>query len=142
MGKGCVKLVLLCEDKQIRLRLEDTERKSILITGCSRMGKTFFASNLAAMLIQQHHMVHLIDLGNKWSVSEKKHLQSVGAVTQRVIDQGIELIFHSAKELVNCAKVILSDIDFQSANANSALKRVLQKLVKNEGSFFFNGRCD
>lgn len=122
---------LVCNDTKIRLRMDDSEKNSVLIVGGSRMGKTFFASNLAEMLIQQGMQVHLIDLGSKWGFRDKERIEFAGAVIRPIESQGIDLIFHSSKELIGCARVIADAIGFQSLNASTTLKNVFHRLRAN-----------
>ena len=117
---------ILCEGKCIRLRMESTEKNSVLITGGSRMGKTFFASNFARQLMEEGHTVHLIDLGEKWSRQNKERLSSAGAITNEVSKQGMELAFGSETELYGCAKVIANVLGFRSPAAEAVLAECLQ----------------
>lgn len=118
---------MLCDDKLIRLRMDCTEKNSVLITGGSRMGKTFFASNLAKQLMKEGHTVHLIDLGEKWSRQDKERLSTAGAVTNEVSKQGMELAFGSETELYGCAKVIANVLGFRSTAAEAVLAECFQE---------------
>ena len=117
---------ILCEGKCIRLRMESTEKNSVFVTGGSRMGKTFFASNFARQLVEEGHTVHLIDLGEKWSRQDKERLSTAGAVTNEVSKQGMELAFGSETELYGCAKVIANVLGFRSPAAEAVLAECLQ----------------
>ena len=68
---------LMCENKVVDLRTDIGEKNAMLITGGSRMGKTFFASNFAADLILKGNSIQLIDLGDKWSKEDKAGLLPV-----------------------------------------------------------------
>lgn len=117
---------ILCEGKCIRLRMESTEKNSVLITGGSRMGKTFFASNFARQLMKEGHTVHLIDLGEKWSRKDRERLSTAGAVTNEVSGQGMKLTFGSETELYGCAKVLVNVLGFRSLAAEAVLAECLQ----------------
>ena len=127
---------LLCGNSKIRLSMDNSEKNAMLITGGSRMGKTYFASNLAAMLIRQGNQVHFIDLGSKWSIYDKERLQAAGASIREVESQGIRLVFCSVKELLGSAKVIVDAIGLQSAYAYKTLKNVMQKLCAEKNNLF------
>lgn len=127
---------LKCESKAVNLRLDCSEKNSMLIVGGSRMGKTFFASNLAASLIMQGYCVHLIDLGDKWCSEDKQRLCSAGAHAVQVEQEGIELVFQNDRELLDCAKHIANALGIQSAGAITALKSVIKLFIStNIGSF-------
>lgn len=100
--RGIFKMKLLCDGKLIRLRMDCTENNSVLITGCSRMGKTFFASNLARQLMEEGHIVHLVDLGEKWSSQDKARVCTAGAVINEVSKQGLNW---SLVQRLNCTVV-------------------------------------
>lgn len=130
--KGMREMVkILCEGKKIKLKLEDNEKKSMLITGQSRMGKTFFASNLAAMLAEDGYLVHLIDLGEKWGKEDKKRLLDAGAVMQKAGSDGINFVFRSAKELMGATRIIANAVCFQSENVNAVLQNTFRQLMDN-----------
>lgn len=115
---------LLCDNKIVRLRTDVSEKNSMLITGNSRMGKTFFASNLAADLIREGNIIHLIDLGEKWSRQDKSRLIGAGAVEKNVERQGLKLVFASSTELSGCAVRILNALGFWSSRKEAVLKGV------------------
>lgn len=116
---------ILCSNVPIKLKTECSEKNSVLITGGSRMGKTFFASNFAEQLIKEKHNVHLIDLGEKWGKNDKARLKRAGAVINRVESQGIKLIFSSVAELAGCSEHIANALDIQSSEAKTILKEIL-----------------
>lgn len=99
------------------------------------MGKTFFASGLAADLIREGNIVHLIDLGEKWSVQDKLRLINAGAVEKNVERQGLKLVFASVMELSGCAMRILNALGFRSSGKEAVLKRAFlqQDNMKGEG---------
>ena len=120
---------MICEEQEIRLRLDRSEKKSMLMIGGSRNGKSVLMSEIAEELIRQGNLVHVIDLGEKWTNLSKERLCSLGAARQQVESQGVRLIFGSINELIGCSKVIANAIGFQSVNAKIALKKVFQKLL-------------
>ena len=61
---------LSCNETDITLDLSQ-EKQSMLIVGGSRMGKTYFMSQYGNFLMQRGDSVHVIDLGDKWSVEDK-----------------------------------------------------------------------
>lgn len=127
---------IYCDDKKIYLCIHGNGQVSMLIIGRSRMGKTFFASCLGANLIVQGYIVHLIDLGDKWSAADKERLLSVGAVMRRVEKEGIVLTFNSVKEACACSKVIANALEFCSAKAISVLKQAIRQLFTLYGQRF------
>ncbi len=118
---------LFCEGKSIRLRTDSTEKNSVLITGASRMGKTFFASNFARQLMEAGHTVHLIDLGEKWGRQDRERLSRAGAVTNQVSEQGMKLVFGSETELYGCAKVTANVLGLRSLAAEAVLAKCFQE---------------
>ena len=122
-----------CDDKQICLHIQGNEQVSMLITGRSRMGKTYFASCLGCELIGQGVGVHLIDLGNKWSTADKERLLSAGAVMRRVEKEGIILTFSSITEASGCGRIIANALGFRSAKANMLLKRSIRRIFALNG---------
>lgn len=127
---------LYCDGKKIYLYIDRNEQVSMLIIGRSRMGKTYFVSCQGANLIVQGYIVHLIDLGDKWSAADKERLLSVGAVIRRVEEEGIVLTFNSVKEACACGKVIANALGFCSAKAISVLKQVIRQLFSLYGHRF------
>lgn len=125
---------MYCDDKKIYPYIHRNEQVSMLIIGKSRMGKTYFASCQGANLIVQGCIVHLIDLGDKWSTADKDRLLSVGAVIRRVEKEGIALIFNSVREACGCGKVIANALGFRSAKAIMVLKQAIRQL------FILNGQ--
>lgn len=128
---------LMCENKTIHLRMDISEKNSMLITGGSRTGKTFLASNLAADLVRTGKTVHLIDLGEKWSLQDKNRLYAAGALEQKAENQGVRLVFGSKTELTGCVKYITSALGIRSIAAQSALKIVFQQLLDRINVFSF-----
>lgn len=128
---------LFCDGKPIRLRMSADEKNSMLVVGGSRMGKTFFVSGFASGLIRKGDIVHLIDLGQKWSAQDRKRLQSAGADVKEAKEEGVTLVFALPEELVGCAKHIANAVGFQSVNAITVLKGKFQKLISRKKSFAF-----
>lgn len=133
---------LFCDGKAIRLRMSADEKNSMLVVGGSRMGKTFFVSGFASGLIRKGDVVHLIDLGQKWSAQDRKRLQFAGADMREVKNEGVILIFASHEELFGCAKHITNAVGFQSVNAVTVLKKAFQKLVSQKKIFSFRELCN
>lgn len=130
---------LRCEKQVIRLRISDSEKRSMLVVGGSRMGKTYFVSNLAAELIENGYIVHLIDLGEKWNDSDKNRLLNAGAEKCSVGTAGHLLTFRSDEELLGCAEKIASAFGNRSMRVNRALKSIFKELVKeNDGCFMLD----
>lgn len=128
---------IYCAGKKIYLYIHGNEQISMLIIGMSRMGKTFFVSCQGANLILLGCIVHLIDLGDKWSAADKERLLSVGAVMRRVEKEGIVLTFNSVKEACACGKVIANALGFCSAKAVVILKQAIRQLFTLNGQRFF-----
>lgn len=124
---------IVCEGKQLHLQIQGNEQISMLITGRSRMGKTFFASCLGKELICQGASVHLIDLGDKWSSSDKERLLSAGAVFHTVAKEGITLCFQDDKEVCACGRIIANALGFRSVNAVMVLKNAIKRLLSSHG---------
>lgn len=57
----------LCEGRELRLRLDSSEKKSMLVTGGSRNGKSVLLSGIAEDRIKQGDLVLVFDLGEKWT---------------------------------------------------------------------------
>ena len=130
---------LLCEEQDISLRISDSEKRSMLIIGASRMGKTFFASNLAAGLIVEGYTIHLIDLGKKWNENDKSRLLKAGAEKCSVKSMGHMFTFRLDGELLGCAEKIVSAFGCRSMRACNVLKRIFHELLEeNDGSFMLS----
>lgn len=125
-----------CEGKQIHLQMHGNERLSMLFLGLSRFGKTFSVSCLGRDLIHKGECVHLIDLGDKWSVEDKARLLSAGAVFHSVEQDGITLHFHDIKEVCACGRIIANALGFRSVNAVIVLKKVFKRLLSVRGQEF------
>ncbi len=127
---------LRCEKQTIGLEIPDSEKRSMLVVGGSRMGKTYFVSGLAAELITAGYIVHLIDLGEKWSDSDKMRLLNVGAEKRSVETAGHLFTFRSDEELLGCADKILSAFGSRSMRGSRVLKGVFKELLEdNDGCF-------
>lgn len=127
------RMKLICGGKELHLHLQGNERISMLVSGRSRMGKTYFASCLGRDLIGQGESVHLIDLGNKWSAKDKGRLLSAGAELHQVEKEGIELIFAEDKEVCACGSIIANALGFRSGNAVMVIKRAIRRLLITDG---------
>lgn len=130
---------LVCEGKQLYLQIQRNEQISMLITGRSRMGKTFFASCLGRDLICQGESIHLIDLGDKWSSADKERLLSAGAVLHTVAKEGATLCFRDDKEVCACGRIIANALGFRSVNAVMVLKNAIKRLLSLHGQEFGMG---
>lgn len=128
---------MLCDKIQIRPVINDNEKKSMLVLGGSRMGKTFFVSNLGAELIAEGVIVHMIDLGGKWSANDKERLSEAGAKFRFVAEHGVTFIFGTKQEILNCARYVCNALGISSENAiemlKDAIRRTMEKLDDNFG---------
>lgn len=130
------KMKIYCDDRQIYPKIHGNEQVSMLITGRSRMGKTYFVSCLGGELIDQGETVHLIDLGDKWSAADKARLLSAGAVRKQVDEEGMSLTFNSIGEACGCGRVIANALGFRSAGAVMVLKQSISQLLARHGQRF------
>lgn len=128
-----------CEGKQVHLQMRENEKVSMLITGKSRMGKTFFASCLGRKLISEGESVHLIDLGDKWSCADKERLISEGAELHLVERNGITLCFKEKEEISACGRIITNALGFRSGNAVMVIKKAIKSLLSKRGQEFSIG---
>lgn len=129
---------MMCKSKRVDLRIEEGGRRSMLILGCSRMGKTICALGLALYLICQGYLVNLIDFGMRWSPGDIWGLLAAGVTKRKVGAEGIVLIFASASELIGCSRIILNAIGITSHAADSLLREVLSQLCDDlDGSFSY-----
>lgn len=128
-------LELKCQNEKIALDIEGQDRLSMIIAGGSRMGKTFFASLYANYLIEQGCCVHLIDLGSKWSESDKVALIKAGAITMLCAEEEIVLPFSSANELINCGRYLVNALGFKSTNAQAVMKNIIRKIINKRDTF-------
>ncbi len=110
--------------KEITLELTDKEARSILVSGSSRSGKTFFASLLSAKMRQnQDFEVQLIDLGDKWSAEDKKRfMKGVDVVT---LKKTFDLFFPSKLEILATSKVIADGMGFKSQNVIRLIRKAM-----------------
>lgn len=134
------KLKILCGNTRlINLLIQGNEKLSMLITGISRMGKTYFAALLGAMLISLGYAVHLIDLGYKWSDRDKEYLLSEGAVMRRLAKERLCLTFNSVNEMCGCAGIIVNALHIRSTRAVMVMKDAIKdQLVAHEQQFALN----
>ena len=130
---------LRCEGHFYGLRIAEPAKKSMLVVGGSRMGKTYFVSNLAAELIENGYIVHLIDLGEKWNDNDKNRLLNAGAEKCSVGIDGYLLTFRSDDELLGCAEKIVSAFGNHSMKVSRTLKSVFKELLKENAGCFMLG---
>lgn len=123
-------LEMRCQGTKVHLKIEYTERSSMLVVGNSRSGKTYFTSLLANMLITQGHSVQVIDLGQKWS-REDKARSGIGAeITCSESHGEINLCFFSEQALLECSKYIVNALGFRSLQAEKVLNGVMKTLLR------------
>jgi len=128
-------LRLFCESKEVKIPLEQQERLSMLVTGQSRSGKTFFASLYGQWLIKQGQAVHLIDLGQKWSNQDKDRLYEAGVFLGLMEDRKIILPFSTSTDLLGCARIILNSLGLWAVQTEALIKSILKKLVESDATF-------
>lgn len=112
---------LMCKKKRVTLDL-NREELSMLIAGKSRMGKTYFMSLYGADLIKRNTVVHLIDLGDKWSENDKKRIgiqESINVAT------GIKLYFPSQESLQGCARYLVTTLGYSSGKMVEVVKTIM-----------------
>lgn len=117
---------LMCKKKRVTLDL-NREELSMLIAGKSRMGKTYFMSLYGADLIKRNTVVHLIDLGDKWSENDKKRIgiqESINVAT------GIKLYFPSQESLQGCARYLVTTLGYSSGKMVEVVKTIMKYLSK------------
>lgn len=117
---------LKCQDRDVELDLTG-EKLSMLIVGGSRTGKTYFMSLYGNALIRGGEAVHLIDLGDKWSVEDRNRLGMSATVSQTRI---ITVYFSTKESLLDAARYIANAIGFSSAEIVGMLKRSFKELLK------------
>lgn len=129
-------LVLKCDGQVIYPQIDQNEKTAMLVTGGSRMGKTYFLSFLASELIRKGYTVGLIDLGDKWSEKDKTRLKRAGATVQNVESEGIVLSFGFVGELIDSTRHIANALGFQSVYAQGVIKTALKAACKIKGNNF------
>ena len=122
-------LKMECQKKEVRLDFSG-EKLSTLIVGSSRMGKTYFASLLGASLIQEN-VVHIIDLGSKWSNSDKRRI-NIPTVYSYSEKEPIQIYFPSKVSLLESAKYITNALGYRSKTLLRVLKSAMKQLLKIE----------
>lgn len=127
---------LLCEGIQIHPAIHGNKKKSMLILGGSRLGKTFLESNLGAELIRENKIVQAIDLGSKWGLRDKQRLMASGAGIRMVKRFKFALIFKTKQELIGCAEYICNALEVHSENVKTVLKGAIGKAVDQMGNIF------
>lgn len=129
---------LTCEGLSVGINTKKNQRLSMLIVGNSRSGKTFFCAGMAADLIQEGYSVHLIDLGQKWSMEDKEKLCNAGADVLHVATDNIILYFSSLNELFALATYIADALGFRSSYARTAIGSAIKEVLKeNPQGFMF-----
>ncbi len=121
-------LKMLCDKHAISFDLKEAEDRSILITGISRYGKTFFASLFANWLICRGNYVQLIDLGNKWRREDRKRFVR-NVSDYRLFNHDYKLAFASKRDILSSVKTIALALGFKSGNAISAIKTAMNSIM-------------
>ena len=117
---------LSCNETDITLDLSQ-EKQSMLIVGGSRMGKTYFMSQYGNFLMQRGDSVHVIDLGDKWSVEDKARTGIVHAEPRESI---LHLYFPTKESLLASAKYIANAMGYSSGQIITVLKSTMKELLQ------------
>lgn len=123
---------LSCNETDITLDLSQ-EKQSMLIVGGSRMGKTYFMSQYGKFLMQRGDSVHVIDLGDKWSVEDKAR---TGIVHTEPRGSILHLYFPSEKSLLASAKYIANAMGYTSGQIITILKSTMKELLQESPTGF------
>ncbi len=123
---------LSCNETDITLDLSQ-EKQSMLIVGGSRMGKTYFMSQYGRSLMQSGDAVHMIDLGNKWSLEDKAR---IGIRYSEPKDNGLHLYFPTEKSLLASAKYIANAMGYSSGQIITVLKSTMKELLQERPTGF------
>lgn len=118
--------LLSCNEMDITLDLSQ-EKQSMLIVGGSRMGKTYFMSQYGNFLMQRGDSVHVIDLGDKWSVEDKARTGIVHAEPRESI---LHLYFPTKESLLASAKYIANAMGYSSGQIITVLKSTMKELLQ------------
>lgn len=123
---------LSCNETDITLDLSQ-EKQSMLIVGGSRMGKTYFMSQYGNFLMQRGDSVHVIDLGDKWSVGDKAR---TGIVHTEPGGSILHLYFPTEKSLLASAKYIANAMGYSSGQIITILKSTMKELLQESPTGF------
>lgn len=123
-------LSMECQEQKVSIDLSD-ERLSMLTWGKSRMGKTFFASLYVNYLLRMGNIAHLIDLGDKWSISDKQR----SGIPKTV--KGNEIFyFRDTKSLLESAKYFSNALGYRSTEITRTIRNVMKKLLERNNDRF------
>lgn len=126
---------LRCQEKEVRFDFSQ-ENCSILVDGCTRMGKTYFMSLLGKSLSKNRATVQLFDLGDKWSTDDKTR---IGISSIEPKGKELKLYFPTKESLVGSARYIANAIGHTSAEIVRVIKNIMkQLLVRNPLGFSFS----
>ena len=123
---------LSCNEMDITLDLSQ-EKQSMLIVGGSRMGKTYFMSQYGKFLVQRGDAVHVIDLGDKWSVEDKSR---TGIVQTEPRESILHLYFPTKEGLLASAKYIANAMGYSSGQIITVLKSTMKELLQESPTGF------
>ncbi len=127
----------------IHMDMEHGEKKSVLISGGSRLERTFLGSNLASKLIQSGSILQIIDFGEQWNMEDRTRFINVGAVEKVVKQQGVKLSFSSMEELAGCARYMMNALGLRSIKTEAVLEKFLLKQYNRaEGCLSIKGLVD
>lgn len=125
-------LDLRCGETKLELDFSG-ERLSMLIVGGSRMGKTYFMSLLGESLIRSGEAIHLVDLGDKWSVEDRKRI----ALPEKLQETDIMRIYFPTKDsLLGSAKYIANALGHRSDEVICVIRIALERVISRR-----KGRC-
>lgn len=128
-------LKLKCEDTDVKLLIDEQERLSMLFTGGSRMGKTYLVSLLGELLIRQGYIVHMIDLGMKWTEKDRRKIKDGGGYTRSVALEKVVLSFPSGKSLMGCSKYMLDALGLHSSYGIVCVRNIFIELIEEQEVF-------
>lgn len=112
------------------MELDYGEKRSVLISGGSRIERNFLVSNL----IRDGNTLHVIDFGEEWNAEDKTKLMNTRAVEKVVNLEGLRLGFTSAEELSGCAKYIMQALGLRSPEMEAVFKKYLHNRYKESGN--------
>ena len=109
------------------------ERLSMLIVGGSRMGKTYFMSLLGELLIRSGEAIHLVDLGDKWSMEDRKRI----TIPKKLPETDIMRVYFPTKDsLLGSAKYIANALGYRSDEVICVIRMALDRVISRR-----KGRC-
>lgn len=106
----------------------------MLIVGGSRMGKTYFMSLLGKSLIRSGEAIHLVDLGDKWSMEDRKRI----ALPKKLPETDIMRIYFPTKDsLLGSAKYIANALGHRSNEVICVIRIALERAIsrRKDGCF-------